>query len=79
MMEQKSDRPRTEHTEGPNTRSAQAGSDISLGGSGTLVIPAFRRTTIQTQIDLRDIRTPRRALLVRVRLIRSMGPSSENI
>jgi hypothetical protein len=75
----KTDQPRTEHTEGPNARSAQAGSDMSLGGSGTLVSPAFRRTTIQTQIDLRDIRTPRRALLVRARLIRSMGPSSENI
>lgn len=69
---------RTEHTAGPNSSTAQEGSDISSGGSGTLVIPAFRRATSQTDRDLRDIKTCRRALLVRARFTRSIGPSSEN-
>jgi hypothetical protein len=74
----KTGRLRTEHTAGPNSSSAQEGSDMSSGGSGTLVIPAFRRATSQTDRDLRDIRTCRRALLVRARFTRSIGPSSEN-
>ncbi len=41
--------------------------------------PAFRRATIQTHMDLRDIKTCRRALFVRARLTRSIGPNSENI
>ena len=71
-------RPRTEHTAGPNSNSAQEGSDMSSGGSGTLVIPAFRRATSQTDRDLRDIKTCRRALLVRARFTRSIGLSLEN-
>ncbi len=72
-------RQHTEHTAGPNNSSAQAGSDISSGGSGTLVAPAFRRAINQTQMDLRDIITPRRALFVRARFTRSIGPNSEHI
>ena len=52
---------------------------MSSGGSGAFVIVAFRRATIQTDIDLRDIKTCRRALLVRARLMRSIGPNSANI
>jgi len=64
---------------GPNKSSAHAGSDISSGGSGTLVAPAFCRAAIQIKIFLRDIKYRRRSLLVRARLTRSIDPSSEKI
>jgi hypothetical protein len=40
---------------------------------------AFLRAAIQTHMDLRDINTCRRALLVRARFRRSIGPNSEKI
>ena len=69
----------TEQTAGPNRSCAQAGSDMSSGGSGTTVAPAFRRAAIQTDIDFRDIKTCRRVLLVRARFRRSIGSSADNI
>lgn len=70
---------RTEQIGGPNRSCAQAGSDMSSGGSGTTVTPACRRAAIQTDIDFRDIRTCRRVLLVRARFKRSIGSSADNI
>ncbi len=70
---------RTEQTAGPNNSWAHAGSDISSGGSGTFVAPAFRRATIQTEIVFRDIKTCRRVRLVRARFRRSIGRNAENI
>jgi hypothetical protein len=76
---QKNNGLRTEQIAGPNRSCAQAGSDMSSGGSGTIVTPASRRAAIQTHIDFRDIKTCRRVLLVRARFRRSIGSNADNI
>ena len=75
----KNNRLRTEQIGGPNKSCAHAGSDMSSGGSGTTVAPAFRRAEIQTDIDFRDIKTCRRVLVVRARFRRSIGSNPDKI